>query len=86
MSNLTHTNEVFGVYVTGGARMHLYVFLDRLQENAIYCDTDSSIFIQPGAEPCPIATGDKLGTCNLNCNRQYTLNIRQGVQKMMHSG
>jgi len=52
--NLPHTNEVIGVYVTAGARIHLYNFLDWLQENAIYCDTDSVIFIQP------IATGDKL--------------------------
>ena len=54
MPNLPHTNEVIGAYVTAGARIHLYNFLDWLQENAIYCDTDSVIFIQP------IATGDKL--------------------------
>jgi len=59
--NLTHTNEVIGANVTAGARIHLYGFLDRLQEKAIYCDTDSVIFIQPSAEPWPIATGDKLG-------------------------
>jgi hypothetical protein len=38
----------------------IYGFLDRLQDNAIYCDTDSVLFIQPIAEPWPIATGDKL--------------------------
>jgi len=59
--NLTHTNEVIGAYVTAGARIHLYSFHDRLQEKAIYCDTDSVIFIQPSGEPWPIATGDKLG-------------------------
>jgi hypothetical protein len=58
--NLPHTNEVIGAYVTAGARIHLYSFLDRLQENAIYCDTDSVIFIQPRGEPWPIATRDKL--------------------------
>ena len=58
---LPHTNEVIGAYVTAGARILLYSFLDRLQENAIYCDTDSFIFIQPSGEPWPIATGDKLG-------------------------
>ena len=34
--NLPHTNEVIGAYVTAGARIHLYGFLDRLQEKAIY--------------------------------------------------
>jgi hypothetical protein len=58
---LPHTNEVIGAYITAGTRNHLYRFLDRLQENAIYCDTDSVIFIQPNCEPWPIATGDKLG-------------------------
>jgi len=58
--NLRHTNEVNVAYVTACARIHLYGFLDRLQDNAIYCDTDSVLFIQPSAEPWPIATGDKL--------------------------
>ena len=43
--SLRHTNEVIGAYVTAGARIHLYRHLDRLQEKAIYCDTDSVIFI-----------------------------------------
>ena len=48
--NLHHTNEVIGAYVTAGARIHLFEFLNRLEENAIYCDTDSVIFIQPRSE------------------------------------
>jgi hypothetical protein len=32
ISNLAHTNEVIGAYVTDGARIHLYGYLDRLQE------------------------------------------------------
>jgi len=61
--SLRHTNEVIGAYVTAGARIHLYGFLDTLQEKAIYCDTDSVIFIQPGpgCEPTLIKTGDNLG-------------------------
>ena len=55
------TNKVIGPYVTALARIHLYRFLDQLQDNAIYCDTDSVIFIQPSGEPWPIGTGDKLG-------------------------
>jgi len=39
--SLHHTNEVIGAYVTAGARIHLYAFLDKLQEKAIYTDTDS---------------------------------------------
>jgi len=42
---LPHTNEVIRAYVTAGVRIHLYNFLDRLQEKAIDCDTDSVIFI-----------------------------------------
>jgi len=38
--SLRHTNEVIGTYVTSGARIHLYGFLDKLQEKAIYTDTD----------------------------------------------
>jgi len=48
--SLRHTNEVIGAYVTSGARIHLYSFLDKLQEKAINTDTDSVIFIQPGQE------------------------------------
>jgi hypothetical protein len=33
--SLRHTNEVISVYVTAGARIHLYRHLDRLQEKAI---------------------------------------------------
>ena len=40
-----HTNEVIGAYVTAGARIHPYRHLDRLQEKAIYCDTDSVTYI-----------------------------------------
>ena len=28
--SLRHTNEVIGAYVTAGARLHLYSYLDRL--------------------------------------------------------
>ena len=48
--SLRHTSKVIGAYVTAGARIHLYGFLDKLQGKAIYTDTDSVIFIQPGQE------------------------------------
>ena len=68
-----HTNEVIGAYVTAGARIHLYRYLDRLKENSIYCDTDWVIYIQPRDEPDLIETGDKLGymTCELRPHKPY---------------
>ena len=58
--SMRHTNEVIGAYVAAGA-IHMYSHLDRLQEKAIYCDTDSVIFIQPRDEPQLVETGDNLG-------------------------
>ena len=45
--SLRHTNEFIGAYVTAGARVPLYTYLDRLQERAIYCDRDSVVYVQP---------------------------------------
>jgi hypothetical protein len=59
--SLRHTNEVIGAYVTAGARIHLYGFLDKLQGKTIYTDTGSLIFIQPRNELDLIETGDNLG-------------------------
>jgi hypothetical protein len=58
---LRHTNEVIGSYVTAGTRIHLYKYLDRLQQRALYCDIDSVIFIEPEDQPALIETGDCLG-------------------------
>jgi len=60
--SLRHTNDVIGSYVTAGASVHLYRYPDRLRENALYCDTDSVIYIQPNWDgPQLIETGDKFG-------------------------
>jgi hypothetical protein len=60
--NLKYTNEVLlGAYVTAGARLRLYHFLDKVQENAPYCDTDSIIFVRKESEPPLIECGDSLG-------------------------
>jgi len=69
--SLRHTNEVIGAYVTAGARIHLYLHLDRLQEKAIYCDTSSVIYIQPRDDPQLVETGESLGdmTSELNPTR-----------------
>jgi len=59
--SLRHTNEVIGAFVIACARIHLYTYLGRLQDKAIYCDNDSVIFIQSRDEPALVQTGDNLG-------------------------
>jgi hypothetical protein len=59
--SLPHTIEVIGAFVTAGARLHLYSFLDRLQEKALYCNTESVFYVQRDNEPALIPCGDKLG-------------------------
>ena len=61
MQTLRHTNDVIGSYVTAGARLHLYSYLDKLQERALYTDTDSVVFIQPREGPALVEIGDCLG-------------------------
>ena len=50
--------------------MHLYAYLDKLGERALYCDTDSVIFVQKADEPPLIECGDALGdmTSELKAN------------------
>jgi hypothetical protein len=60
-AEFTNTNEVIGAYVTAGARIHLYRYLDRIHERAIYCDTDSVIYVQPNEGPQLVDTRDRLG-------------------------
>ena len=62
--SLRHTNDAIVAYVTAGARIHLYRYIDQLQEKAIYCDTESFIYIQPIDESKLIETGDILGDIN----------------------
>ena len=59
--SLPHTNEAVASYVRAGARLHLYGYLDKLKENALYCDTDSVIFVQPRDDAALVQTGDCLG-------------------------
>jgi len=55
------TNDVIGSYVSAGARLHLYCYLDKLQERALYTDTDSVVFIQPRDGDALVEIGDCLG-------------------------
>jgi len=57
ITGLRHTNEVIGAYMTAGASLQLYSYLDRLQERAIYCDTDSVLYGQPRNGPALVETG-----------------------------
>ena len=61
VDTLPHTNEVIGAYVTSGARLRLYSFLERLGTRAFYCNNDSVIYVASTAEPPPIECGDRLG-------------------------
>jgi hypothetical protein len=59
--SLCHTNEFIGTYVTAVARIHLYGYLDKLQERALYCDTDYILYVQPNKGLGLVETGDCLG-------------------------
>jgi hypothetical protein len=78
--NLKHTIEVLGAYVIAGARLRLYHFRDKEQENALYCDTDSIIFVQKESEPPQIKCGDNLG------DMQSELNPGEYIQKFVSGG
>jgi hypothetical protein len=59
--SLRHTNVVLGAYVTSSARIHLYSYLHRFQEKALYCDTDSVFYKEREDESMQIECGDRLG-------------------------
>jgi hypothetical protein len=59
--NLPHTNDVIGSFVTAGARIHLYGYLDRLGDRALNCDTDSVMYVQSKDRQPLVQTGDRLG-------------------------
>lgn len=48
-------------YVTTGARLKLYSYLDTSGESVLYCDTNSVIHIRNVADPPNVPTGDFLG-------------------------
>jgi hypothetical protein len=52
---------VIASYVTSSARLHLYGYLDKLKERALYCYTDSVVYIQSRDGPTLVETGDFLG-------------------------
>ena len=48
MPSMRHTNEVIGAFVACGGRMHLYAYLDKFGECALYCDTDRGSICSEG--------------------------------------
>ena len=54
---MKHINDFFARYVTAGARMYLYTYLDILQEKALYCDNDSVVNVQPRGRTGLVETG-----------------------------
>ena len=58
--DVPNSNTIIAAFVTTYARLKLYEYMDKLGKNALYCDTDSVIFLaQPGSYVPP--TGDYLG-------------------------
>ena len=43
--SLSQTNVVFAAIVVFGDRLHLYTHLDKLEEGAVYSETESIIFV-----------------------------------------
>ena len=52
------TNVYVAAFTTAHARLKLYKVLDQLQERALYCDTDSVIYLSGDNDP---VVGDYLG-------------------------
>ena len=61
IDSLSHTNEILGAYVTCGARLQLYSYLETLNIKALYCDTDSVFYVQPKSDFPLMDCGDNLG-------------------------
>jgi hypothetical protein len=84
--NLHHTNEVIDAYATAGARIHLYSYLDRLKQMALYCDTESVIYIQLDDQPALIETGDCLVAMTSELNQAFILKNSSRVDlKITHT-
>ena len=62
--------------------MHLYAYLDRLGERAVYCDTDSVIFVQKTEEPPLFVSGDALEdmTSELQANEYISKFVSGGTK------
>ena len=59
---LRHTNLFDGEFVACCGRTQLYAYINRLGKRALFCDSDSIIFVQKDGEPplveCGVALSD----------------------------
>ncbi|XP_055336280.1 uncharacterized protein LOC129586839 [Paramacrobiotus metropolitanus] len=55
-----HTNVVLAAFTTCWARLHLYGYMEQVQDRLLYFDTDSIIFVDKPGSPTP-PTGKFLG-------------------------
>ena len=53
MPNLRYTNEVIVSFGTAGDRVNIYAYLDKMQDRAIYTDTDSVLYIYTKGRRAP---------------------------------
>eukprot|EP00732_Lithocolla_globosa_P000325 Lithocolla_globosa_v1_NODE_91_length_6522_cov_117.886655.p1 type:complete len:715 gc:universal NODE_91_length_6522_cov_117.886655:127-2271(+) len=60
VESTNNTNVYVGCFTTAHARMRLYTELQLLGDRALYCDTDSIIYVGRKGEYC-IPTGENLG-------------------------
>ena len=73
--NVRHSNKVIGAYVTVEAWVHLYHYLDRPQQRALYCDTDSVCTYNLMTKLLWLKRGTVFGLWVRNWNRAFTLKI-----------
>ena len=70
-----------------GSRINQYRYVDRLRDNAIYCDTDSVIYIQPRDEPAMIETDVKLVDMNSKLRTsEFIFEFASGGRKNYRAG
>ena len=74
------TNVVIAAFTTAYARLKLYDVLDMLQERALYCDTDSVIFISKPGDPEP-PIGPYLGELTDELNGDHITTFVSGGPK-----
>ncbi len=65
-----NTCVALAAFTTSHARLKLYSGLEMLGERAIYCDTDSIVYVAKAGEP-DIPIGDKLGEWTDECGGDY---------------
>ena len=73
-------NIVIAAYTTAYARLKLYDLLDQLQEQVLYYDTDSVIYVHEPGKPEP-ALGDYLGDLTDELDGDYITEFMSGGPK-----